>query len=142
MKFKAMFKKAIITASAIAVLAAGTIASAYAAVYDVGIVYNFSCSATGTNSFSSSNDVFGTVVDQTGTYITIFNNKSYSDGTSYIYSYTDHDKHGEGSYYFYNTNAAPISRNYENVPAGSNYHYWKNTGGGGFRTNIQTYLYS
>lgn len=143
MKVKAMFKKAIITVSAIAVLAAGTIASAYAATYNLGTVSNFTLTATGSNSFTSHNPNAGTVTDLTGSYVNVFNNKSYSQGTAYIYSYDAEGKQGFTSYYIQKNNPAPYSLNYNGtISSGNNYHYWKNSSGGGFSTNLQVYLYT
>lgn len=141
MKVKAMFKKAIITVSAIAVLAAGTIASAYAATYNLGTVSNFALTATGSNSFTSYNPNAGTVTDQTGSYVNVFNNNSYSQGYAYIYS--GNRVYGQVDYYIQKNYPAPHSITYSGkIPSGNNYHYWKNTGGGGFSTNLQVYLYT
>lgn len=138
-----ILKKAIITISLLSVLAVGTIISGYATTYNLGSVSNFTVPTNGSKTFSSYNDVKGTVSSQTTSYCNIFNSASQSEGITYVQNSANAKKYGEGSYYVQKNYPAPYVRNYSNVPAGNNTHYWKNTSGAGFSTStLQIYLYT
>lgn len=144
MKFKAMFKKAIITASAIAVLAAGTIASAYAASTRLGFISDFEMPSVGDYYTYTSTGTTGMVVDQLGAYPNILDtNYNYSEGYAYIYNKTKKEYYGKNTDYYMQLNyPAPVDLRYEGANSGLLEHRWFNYAGGGFRTTLTCTLYT
>lgn len=144
MKVKAMFKKAIITVSAIAVLAAGTIASAYAASTRLGFISDFEMPSVGDYYTYTNTGTTGMVVDQLGAYPTILDSSyDYSKGYAYIYNKTNRRYYGQNTYYYMQLNyPAPSDLRYEEVKSGLLEHRWFNYDGGGFRTTLTCTLYT
>lgn len=137
-----IIKKSIITISLLAVLAVGTIISGYATAYNLGSKSNFVVEKNGFSIFESGNAVVGSLVDQTTSYCTIYNNASYSQGAATV-RMTNTGKTFSTSYYIQKNNAAPTVISYGTVPKGSNTHTYKYTRSGGFKTStLQLYQYT
>ncbi|MCQ4022897.1 MULTISPECIES: hypothetical protein [unclassified Ruminococcus] len=144
MKTKSIFKKIIITISAVAILAAGTIVSAYAATTRLGFISDFLLQSrddyyTYTNTSSK-----GMVVDQLGSYPTILDDcYDYSEGYAYIFNKTEGKYYGRKTNYYVQYNyPAPVDLRYADVSSGLLEHRWFNCSGGGFRTTLTCTLYT
>ncbi|MGN0498869.1 MAG: hypothetical protein ACI4F6_07395 [Acutalibacteraceae bacterium] len=144
MKTKSIIKKAIITISIIAVLAAGTIASAYAASTRLGFISDFEMQSRDDYFTYTSTGAEGMVVDQLGAYPNILDtNYNYSEGYAYIYNQTNQKTYGKKTGFYLQSNyPAPLDLRYEDVPQGLLEHRWFNCDGGGFRTTLTCTLYT
>lgn len=143
-KVSSILKKATITLSALAILAAGTMVSGYAQTYSLGFLSSFELKAQDTYTTYTNNQYTGTVVDQFGSYPRILNsNYDYSQGYAYIYNRTT-DKYFAKNTDFYIQKNYPghTAVNYGTVTYGALEHRWVNYAGGGFKTTLQAYLYT
>ena len=142
-KKNTFLKKVFASMAVAAFFVSGTVISGFAGYVQVGnTIKNFSLSMSDSNSFSLGYIPGGTQVDQTESYITIFNNYDYSKGHAYARVENIGSSFGYGDYYIQKNSPAPYTYQYKNVRTGNCVHYWSNTGGGGFRTNLTVYRYT
>lgn len=143
MSFRKIFKKIITVSAVVGILATGSVITGYAGYVKVGnTLKNFALSKKDATSFSCGNLPACTQVDQTDSYVTIFNGADHTEGFAYARTSSKESSYGWGEYYIAKNCPAPYVYRYKNVPAGKVGHYWSNTGGGGFRTNLTVYRYT
>ena len=95
-------------------------------------------SATGTDSASINAAHSGTRTDTFGSYITVYNNKSYTQGIARVYR-NGHIA-AERDYNFSANSPSHPTINFGNIPSGPSQHHYANSYGG-FRSPVDTYQY-
>jgi|GEM_PF-2243711 len=141
-KKNSFFKKVFASMAVAAFLVSGTVISGFATYTHVGTINNFSLSKSDSTSFGCGNLPAGTQLDQTDSYVTIFNNEDFTAGIAYARCSNSSSSWGFGNYYIAKNSPSHYVYHYKNMPGGNSYHYWSNTSGGGFRTNMSIYAYS
>jgi len=142
-KKNSVFKKVFASMAVAAFLVSGTVASGFAGYVQVGnTLKNFALSKSDSTSFSLGYVPGGTQVDQLDSYPTIFNGYDYSKGYAYARVSGYGSSYGWGEYYVQKNNPSHYTYRYKNVDPGTCVHYWSNTDGGGFRTNLTVYRYT
>lgn len=143
LNFRKIFKKIITVSAVVGVLATGSVITGYAGYVKVGnTIERFALSKKDATSFGCGNLPTCTQVDQTESYVTIFNEADHTEGYAYARTSTKGGSYSWGKYYIAKNYPAPYVYRYKNVPKGNVVHYWTNTGGGGFRTNLTVYRYT
>ncbi|MEE0569268.1 MAG: hypothetical protein ACLTMM_01385 [Lachnospiraceae bacterium] len=143
MNFRKIFKKIITVSAVVGVLATGSVITGYAKYVKVGnTIERFALSKRDSTSFICGNLPACTQVDQTESYVTIFNKASYSKGYTYATINNIRKKYERREYYIAKNCPSPRVQRYNNLKAGRVVHHWTNTGGGGFRTNLTVYRYT
>lgn len=143
MNFRKIFKKILTVSAVVGVLATGSVITGYAGYVKVGnTIERFSLSKKDATSFGCGYLPACTQVDQTESYVTILNEADHTEGYAYARSSSTQRSYGWGEYYIVKNYPAPYVYRYKNVPKGNVVHYWSNTGGGGFRTNLTVYRYT
>ena len=143
LNFRKIFKKIITVSAVVGVLATGSVITGYAGYVKVGnTIERFSLSKKDATSFICGNLPACTQVDQTESYVTIFNKASYTSGYSYVTVNNKRNPKDRYNYYIAKNCPSPYVQRYKNVAKGKVAHCWVNTGGGGFRTNLTVYRYT
>lgn len=143
MNFRKIFKKIITVSAVVGVLATGSVITGYAGYVKVGnTIERFAVSKRDTGSFGCGYLPKCTQVDQTDSYVTIFNKASYTSGHAYAMVRGDGRKYDYREYYIAKNRPSPYTYRYTETPEGTVGHYWSNEGGGGFRTNMTVYRYT
>ena len=144
MNFKKIFKKILTVSAVVGVLATGSVITGYAGYVKVGnTIERFSLSKKDATSIGCGYLPACTQVDQTESYVTIFNGADHTEGYAYATSTGNPGKiFGYKKYYIAKNCPSPYTSRYKDVARGRVAHYWTNTGGGGFRTNLTVYRYT
>lgn len=136
-KKRRFFAKSTVVFTLTAVLiAAGCVFSANAAAERW--TWTAEAAATGTETIVVTAVHDGTRKDTFGSYITIYNGKSYTQGTCYVWQ--DNQRKGEQGYKLVGGIPSHPTIDFRQVKKGQSQHFYKNTYGG-FKTTVDTYQY-
>lgn len=118
------------------IIAAGCAISASAAAERWSWTVNVS--ATGSDSMIITAAHSGTRSDTFGSYITVYNGKSYTEGNTYVWQ--DNKKKGLQNYQLYGNTPSHPTINFGTINKGQSQHYYSNTYGG-FKSTVDSYQY-
>ena len=137
MKKRRPFAKstALFTLTAVMV-AAGCVFSANAAAEHW--TWTAEAAATGTETIVVTAAHNGTRKDTFGSYITIYNGKSYTQGKCYVWQ--NNRRNGEQAYKLVGGIPSHPTIDFGTIDKGYSQHYYKNTYGG-FKSTVDTYQY-
>lgn len=137
MKKRRLFAKstAVFTLTAV-LIAAGCVFSANAAAERW--TWTAEAAATGTETIVVTAAHKGTRKDTFNSYITIYNGKSYTQGTCYVWQ--NNKRNGEQGYKLVGGIPSHPTIDFGTIDKGYSQHYYKNTYGG-FKSTVDTYQY-